>query len=129
MRRILKFAQPALAVLLLGMSTPARAQVAGANDLQTMEQFAPMLEMMKRQMGKKRFGQLMQTVGPIMDQVTTGEGSGAAPGYGGFGDGRGFDIGGIATLVDAQTIAGLVEAFGPAEAPRPVRRQARRARN
>ena len=128
MKRALKLAQPAIAVLLLAVSTPASAQFAGADQLQTMEQFAPVLDVMKKHMGKKRFGQLIQTVGPMMDQMMTGEGSGGAPGYGAFGDDRGFDLGRMATLVDGQTIAGLVEAFAPAEPPRPVRKQARRAR-
>ena len=125
MTRILKFAQPALAVLLLSLATPASAQFAGADD-QQMEQFAPMLEIVKQRMGKKRFGQLMQTVGPMMDQMTAGQGS-ATGGFGAFGSTRGFDAGRMATMIDGQTIAGLVEAFAPTERPRrAVRKHARR---
>jgi hypothetical protein len=126
-KHVLKLAQPGLAVLLLSMATPASAQVAGADEFQQMEQFAPVLEIVKQRMGKKRFGQLMQTVGPMMDQMITGQGS-ATGSYGAFGA-RGFDVGRMATLVDGQTIAGLVQAFEPTERPRAVRRHARRAQH
>lgn len=128
MKRVLKTARPAIAALLLAHVTPATAQVAAANDFQTMEQFAPMLEVMKKHMGKKRFGQLMQTVGPMMDEMMTGEGSAGAPGYGALG-GNGFDVGRMASLVDGQSIASLVEAFAPSERPRSARKHARRARD
>ena len=36
-------------------------------DESQMEQFAPMLEMMKQKMGKQNFARLMQTMGPMMD--------------------------------------------------------------
>jgi len=128
MKRALKLAQPAIAGLLLMVSTPASAQFGGADEFQTMEQFAPVLEVMKQHMGKKRFGQLMQTVGPMMDQMMAGEGSSAAGGYGAFGGSHSFDVGRMVTLIDGQTIAGLVRAFEPTERPRAVRRHARRAR-
>src|SRR3954451_6892707 len=80
--------------------TPASAQLAGADEFQTMEQFAPVLEVMKQHMGKKRFGQLMQTVGPMMDQMMAGEGSSAAGGYGAFGGSHSFDVGRMVTLID-----------------------------
>jgi hypothetical protein len=128
MKRALKLAQPAIAGLLLMVSTPASAQLAGADEFQTMEQFAPVLEVMKQHMGKKRFGQLMQTVGPMMDQMVTGQGSSATGSSGAFGGAQGFDVGRMATLIDGQTIAGLVRAFEPVEKPRSVRKHAQRAR-
>ena len=128
MRLALKFAQPAVAVLLLSIGTPASAQLAGADEFQQMEQFAPVLEVMKKHMGKKRFGQLMQTVGPMMDQMVRGQGSSATGSYGAFGGAQGFDVGRMATLIDGQTIAGLVGAFEPVEKPRSVRKHAQRAR-
>ncbi len=128
MKRTLKFTQPAIAVLLLSIATPASAQFAGADESQQMEQFAPVLEQMKKHMGKKRFGQLMQTVGPMMDRMMAGQGSGAMGGYGAFG-GQSFDIGRMASMIDGRTIAGLVQAFEPEQPRRTVRRYARRERN
>jgi hypothetical protein len=126
MHRVLKIAQPAvLAVLFLGLATPASAQFAGTDEFQQMEQFAPVLGMMKQRMGKKRFGKLMQTVGPMMDQMMTSQGS-ATGSYGGFG-GQGIDVARMASMIDAQTITGLVEAFAPDERPRrAVRKHVRR---
>ena len=46
-----------------------------------MTQMAPMLEMMKAKMGKRRFGMMMQTMGPMMSRMM--EGGGGIPG--GFG--------------------------------------------
>jgi hypothetical protein len=69
MTRLAKFACP-LAVLaaLSFASAPAKAQFAGIDDGQ-MQQYAPMLEMMKQKMGKRRFGRMMQTMGPMMAQM------------------------------------------------------------
>ena len=61
---------------------PAKAQFAGVwgggggGDMMT--QMAPMLEMMKAKMGKRRFGMMMQTMGPMMGQMMEGGGSLAA---------------------------------------------------
>jgi hypothetical protein len=49
-----------------------------------MTQMAPMLEMMKAKMGKRRFAMLMQTMGPMMGQMMQGGGFGGMGG-GGFG--------------------------------------------
>jgi hypothetical protein len=63
----------AAAVLLLFSvaSTPAKAQLAGfgAGGADMMTQMAPMLEMMKARMGKRRFAMLMQTMGPMMSRM------------------------------------------------------------
>ncbi|MDE2379079.1 hypothetical protein [Bradyrhizobium sp.] len=84
----------AAAVLLLFSitSTPAKAQFAGfggggaGQDMMT--QMAPMLEMMKAKMGKRRFAMLMQTMGPMMGQMMeNGGGFGGMMGGSGFGGG------------------------------------------
>jgi hypothetical protein len=77
-------------------SAPARAQfggLGGGGDMMTP--MAPMLEMMKAKMGKRRFALMMQTMGPMMSQMMEGGGGfGGMPGGGGipggFGGGAGF---------------------------------------
>jgi hypothetical protein len=77
MKTAIKLACPlALAIALALPAAPARAQFAGDQ----MAQFAPMIEMVKKKIGKKRFGRLMQTVGPIMTGMMQQGG-----GFGGFG--------------------------------------------
>ena len=128
------------AIVMLGIVTPAQAQFGGSDGMQQMEQFAPLLEMMKKRMGKKRFGHLMQAVGPIAEQMMSDQGSGGMSlgglgglghsggfgaiggagglgGHGGFG-GQNFDIGQMSSLINAETITGLIQAFGPIEGPR-----------
>jgi hypothetical protein len=80
----------AAAVLLLFTVTnmPAKAQLGGfsaAGGEDMMTQMAPMLEMMKAKMGKRRFAMLMQTLAPMMDGSGGGGlaglmGGGAIPG-------------------------------------------------
>lgn len=83
-----------VAVLLLLFaltSAPAKAQFAGGEaggDMMT--QMAPMLEMMKAKMGKRRFGQMMQTMGPMMSRMMENGGGGFGGMAGGFGGGSGF---------------------------------------
>ena len=55
-----------------------------------MTQMAPMLEMMKAKMGKKRFTMLMQTAGPMMSNMMEGGGGGLGGMLGGGGFGGGF---------------------------------------
>jgi hypothetical protein len=88
----------AAAVLLLFSvaSTPAKAQFlgGGAGGEDMMTQMAPMLEMMKAKMGKRRFAMMMQTMGPMMSRMMeNGGGFGfggslsggfGAPNYGGY---------------------------------------------
>lgn len=128
MKRASKFAPPAIAALLLLVSAPAGAQSVGAGmgDYQQMEQFAPMLETMKHRMGKKRFARLMQTVGPMMDQMMTGNGGNGAGSFGGFGGGQSVDIAQMASMIDGPTINALIGAFAPVERSRSGRRSARR---
>src|SRR5258705_5664920 len=80
--------QAATLLLLFTLTTgPARAQfggLGGAGGGDMMTQMAPMLEMMKAKMGKRRFGMMMQTMGPMMSQMMEGGG-----GFGGMlGGGR-----------------------------------------
>src|ERR1700733_12832875 len=83
-----------VAVLLLLFaltSVPAKAQFGGGQgggDMMT--QMAPMLEMMKAKMGKRRFGQMMQTMGPMMSGMMENGGGGFGGMTGGFGGGSGF---------------------------------------
>ena len=92
----------AAAVLLLFSvaSTPAKAQFAGlvggggAGGEDMMTQMAPMLEMMKAKMGKRRFAMLMQTMGPMMSRMMeNGGGFGSMMG-GGLGGMAGSNLGG-----------------------------------
>jgi hypothetical protein len=86
-----KLACPAAVLAALTFAAPAHAQFGGMDMSQMQQQFTPMLEMMKQKMGKKRFGQLMQTMGPMMSQMMDGQGGGG--GLGGFGGGAGgFDM-------------------------------------
>lgn len=96
----------ALLVLFALTLTPAKAQFGGGGGGQDMmTQMAPMLEMMKAKMGKKRFGALMQTMGPMMSRMTENGGGGLGgmmggggiPSFGGGygGTSGGFNLGGI----------------------------------
>ena len=64
-------------------SMPAKAQFAGIGGMMgggggddMMTQMAPMLEMMKAKMGKRRFAMMMQTMGPMMSGMMEGGGGG-----------------------------------------------------
>jgi hypothetical protein len=95
-------------------SAPARAQLAGfggggGGDMMT--QMAPMLEMMKAKMGKRRFGIMMQTMGPMMSKMMEGGGGG---GFGGMMDGGGIP-GGLGGGGTALAPEGLAGGFGGGE--------------
>ena len=80
--------QAAAVLLLFSISSaPARAQFlggGGAGGEDMMTQMAPMLEMMKAKMGKRRFAMLMQTMGPMMSHMMENGGGGfGAPNSGG----------------------------------------------
>jgi hypothetical protein len=87
--------QIATLLLLLTVTTfPAKAQFGGVGGSgggggDMMTQMAPMLEMMKAKMGKRRFGALMQTMGPMMSRMMEngGGGFGGSGIPGGFGGG------------------------------------------
>jgi hypothetical protein len=89
--------QAAALLLLFTLTTvPAKAQFAGGGDMMT--EMAPMLEMMKAKMGKRRFAMLMQTMGPMMSQMMEGGGGGfggGIPGGVGGGFGGGGDVMGM----------------------------------
>ena len=97
--------QAATLLLLLTLTAaPAKAQFGGGGgggDMMTT--MAPMLEMMKAKMGKRRFGALMQTVGPMMGKMMeNGGGLGGMMGGGGFGGG--FGGGGYGGFTDNYAI-------------------------
>ena len=98
MTKLAKLAGP-LAVLaaLTAASVPARAQFAGMDDGQ-MQQFAPMLELMKQKMGKRRFGQMMRTMGPMVMQMQSQGGFSGLAG-GGTSMLGGMDMGQMAGMV------------------------------
>ncbi|WP_439401699.1 hypothetical protein ACNJYA_36785 [Bradyrhizobium sp. DASA03068] len=87
--------QAAAVLLLFSISSvPARAQFLGGGGTggeDMMTQMAPMLEMMKAKMGKRRFAMLMQTMGPMMSRMMEngGGGLGGMMGGGSFGGGFG----------------------------------------
>ena len=92
--------QAAAVALLLAVATtaPAKAQFGGGGGDDMMTQMAPMLEMMKAKMGKKRFAMLMQTAGPMMaNMMEGGGGMGGMFGGGGLGGlgGGGFPSAGF----------------------------------
>ena len=87
--------QAAALALLLAVATaaPAKAQFGGGGGGQDMlTQMAPMLEMMKAKMGKKRFATMRQTMGPMMSQMM--ENGSFGGGLGGFGGGGFSGFGG-----------------------------------
>ena len=121
MKRADRLAGGAAALLLLLMvsAAPANAQIAGfmggsggdAGGEDMMTQMAPMLEMMKAKMGKKRFAMLMQTMGPMMSQMMqNGNFGGGGFSGGGFGS-MGGDIG------EHEEVAGVLA--GDLAQPRP----------
>ena len=67
-------------------SMPAKAQFGGGGGggQDMMTQMAPMLEMMKAKMGKRRFAMMMQTMGPMMSRMMEGGGGGLGGGLGGW---------------------------------------------
>ena len=78
-------------------SMPAKAQFAGlggGGGEDMMTQMAPMLEMMKAKMGKRRFGMMMQTMGPMMGRMMEGGG-----GLGGMMGGGGGIPGGLGGMI------------------------------
>ena len=90
-------------------SVPAKAQFgggAGGGDIMT--QMAPMLEMMKAKMGKRRFGQMMQTMGPMMSRMMENGGGG----FGGMTGGAGFTPQGYGTGMGGGDFMGMLGGAG-----------------
>jgi hypothetical protein len=91
-------------VLLLTLPAPASAQLAGfpgggVGGQDMMTQMAPMLEMVKAKMGRKRFAALMQAMGPMMSQMMQNGGFGAIGATPGDFDGYGFSAGDVAGMM------------------------------
>jgi hypothetical protein len=103
--------QAAAALLALALAgSPAKAQFGGfgggAGGEDMMTQAAPMLEMMKAKMGKRRFAMMMQTMGPMMSRMMDNGGGFGGIG-GGFGGGIPGGFGGVSgTTPDALAIGG-----------------------
>ncbi len=122
--------------VVLGLSlfqSPAHAQFGGFGGGQgggdMMTTMEPMLEMMKKKMGKKRFAQMMQTFGPMASQMMSSDGGGfnfnsfggggfggGGFGGGGFGGGYGaggfgaggFDMGSMSQFVSPEMISSMI---------------------
>jgi hypothetical protein len=88
----------AIAVAMFLLPAPAHAQfMQGQSGGDMMTMMAPMMGMMKKKMGKRRFAQIMRTVGPMavgMMNNGGGMGAGLGGGYGGMGSGYGGPGGG-----------------------------------
>lgn len=85
-------------VLLAALSaSPAKAQFGGdGGGEDMMTRMAPMLEMMKAKMGKRRFTMLMQTMGPMMSDMMDNDGGlGGTAGFGAPGGLGGMTSGGF----------------------------------
>jgi hypothetical protein len=110
MKRFMKVVLPIIVSLILAasLSRPAHAQFAGEGGFEQIEQFAPMLEMMKKKMGKKCFAQVLQTMGPFISQMV--QSGGGVTGFGAFG-GSGFDMSAMSGMMNAQSMAAITQMF------------------
>jgi hypothetical protein len=95
--------------------TPAKAQLAGfggggGGGQDMMTQMAPMLEMMKAKMGKRRFAMMMQTMGPMMSRMM--EGGGGLGGMMGGGIPSGFGGGYVPEGYGVTTVGTNIGGFG-----------------
>ncbi|KJC57562.1 hypothetical protein UP10_28300 [Bradyrhizobium sp. LTSPM299] len=104
--------QAATLLLLFALtSTPAKAQFLGGGGGQDMmTQMAPMLEMMKAKMGKRRFAMMMQTMGPMMSGML--DGGGRIPGLGGGFGGIPGSFGGGSASTYGGGIPSTPESYG-----------------
>ena len=94
-----------LLVLFTLTSMPAKAQFAGiggGGGEDMMTQMAPMLEMMKAKMGKRRFGMMMQTMGPMMGRMMENGGGGLGGMMGGGGG-----LGGLGGMIPGGSGGGM----------------------
>ena len=114
MTRTWKLVLPMVAGLILAtnVSQPAHAQFTGGGfEQMQMEQFAPLLEMMKKKMGKKRFAKLMQTMGPMMSNMMSGQGGFGGGGFGGFNGGN-FDMNAMSSMMTPEMINSMTQMMG-----------------
>ncbi|MBR0799747.1 hypothetical protein JQ615_30690 [Bradyrhizobium jicamae] len=114
--------QAATLLLLFALtSTPANAQFlgGGGGGQDMMTQMAPMLEMMKAKMGKRRFGMMMQTIGPMMSRMMDGGGGmmggSGLPGLGGGAPSGTDGYGGGLTGFGGGDIMGMLGGAGGGE--------------
>jgi hypothetical protein len=115
---VLGTAMLAAVVLTVALPAPAKAQMAGFGQDQMMTQMAPMMEMMKQRMGKRRYAQLMQTFGPMMANMMDSGGGGFGGLGGGFGTtsfggmGGGMGMGGMGMGgMDMGSMMGMMSAI------------------
>ena len=101
----------AVAAVLALTSIPAHAQLFKEEDFGQAKQFAPMFEMMKKTMGKKRYGAMMRKMGPMLARMGD-NGNGVGGGFGAAGSGGGdvgsYDFGGYS----GGDFAGIANMFG-----------------
>ena len=122
--------QAATLLLLFALTTaPAKAQFAGfgggGSGGDMMTEMAPMLEMMKAKMGKRRFGMMMQTMGPMMSRMMEngGDGFGGMLGGGipgGFGGGTTYSPDGYGMSTGGGDFMGMLGGGGGAEMMRMI---------
>jgi hypothetical protein len=105
----------ALILVFALVPVPAKAQFSplGGADGDMMTQMAPMLEMMKAKMGKRRFATMMQTMGPMVSKMMEGGGVGGIPA--GLGGGIGFVPDGYGTGMGSGDIMGMLGGSGGSE--------------
>ena len=113
MNKLAKILGPLAIVFAVSLShTPAHAQFGGfggggGDMMTTME---PMLELMKKKMGKKRFAQMMQTVGPMASQMMSSPGGGFDFNNlgGNFGAAGGFDMSTMSQFITPELIGSMI---------------------
>lgn len=100
-----------LLLLLALTAAPAKAQFGGGGSggQDMMTQMAPMLEMMKAKMGKRRFAMMMQTMGPMMSRMM--ENGGGLPGLGGGMNFGGADVTGMLGGSGGSELMGMIPQF------------------
>jgi hypothetical protein len=107
----------ALVLAIALVSAPAKAQLAplGGAGGDMMTQMAPMIEMMKAKMGKRRFAAVMQTMGPMMGKMMEGGSLGGIGGFPGGIDGAGLAPETYATAAGGNDIMGMLGGNGGSE--------------
>ena len=93
-------------ILAASLSRPAHAQFAGEGGFEQIQQFAPMLEMLKKKMGKKCFAHVLQTMGPFISQMM--QSGGGFTSFGAFGGGE-FDMSAMSGMMNAQSMAAITQ--------------------
>ncbi len=112
MKGLIKLMIPAVALAALIAAPPARAF-----DVAQMEQFAPVLEVMKQRMSKRQFQQVMQ-MGAAMAPMIERSGFGISD----MSFGPGMDVGNMTSMVQS---LGAVQSFTGLVPRGKVRRKAR----